>query len=111
MSDNGMTMVKEQVTLTFGSTDDPFEITGDVYRAAYAMDGSLALEFLTDEGAEHLTVNLSSHGLIPDLGSVFVKNQGGPRVQSMVDAGLGTITRTVTYGPFNSTATEIALEV
>lgn len=101
------TPIKEQVTLTFGS----IEITGDLHFANYG-DGQTAVYLDTDEGAEHISVNLAAHGLIPRPGSIFIKNEAehAGLAQSMSGVGLGTVARTVTFGPFNSTAVEFAME-
>lgn len=99
--------IMDNVTLTFGSG----ELTGDVYRTAYINTGAPALLLKTARGQEHLSVNLDSHGLVPGPRSIFVKDYSGHNglADSMVKAGIGTITGKVSFGDFGSEAYELEL--
>lgn len=101
------TKIKDQVTLTFGS----IELTGDLHLASYE-NGETAAVLFTDEGTEHISTNLIAYGFVAQPGQFFVKDYSEHEglAQSIVDAGLGTITQTITFGPLNLTAYEIALE-
>lgn len=101
------TKIKDQVTLTFG----PIEITGDLYLAS-SLDGGTAAYLATEVGLEHISINLAAYRIFPRPGAIFVKNYSDHEglAQSIVNAGLGTITDTVTFGPFHTTASEITLE-
>ena len=100
------TKIKEQVALRF--TDD-LTIEGDLYSITYADGGMTAIILLHEEGEEMVSVNLLSYGYIPEMGAVFVKNDFPHLAQSLADATGGTTKRTISYGPFNSAATEVAL--
>lgn len=101
--------IQDNVTLTFGS----LQLTGDVYRTAYINSGAQALFLATGKTNEHLSINLDAHNLTPNPHSIFVKDYAGHEglADSMVKAGMGTITRTVTFGEFNTEAHEIALVI
>lgn len=99
------TKIKEQVTLRYSDT---LTLTGDLYASTY-VDGTPAVYLSTAEGDEPVSVNLSAHGYLPELGAVFVKNEFPDLAQSLADATGGTITRTFGYGPFDATATEVLL--
>lgn len=98
--------IKDQATLRY---NDTFALTGDLYKATYT-DGSDAILLATEEGYETISVNLIAYGYIPNPGAVFVSNDFPDLAQSLADTTGGTIARTVPYGPFDSTATEVILE-
>lgn len=105
MSTDQPTKIKDQVTLRYSDT---LELTGDLYKATYA-DGTDAIVLMTDEGQEPVSVNLMAHGYLPEMGAVFVKNEFAHLAQSLADATEGTVARTIAYGPFDATATEVVL--
>lgn len=105
MSTDQPTKIKDQVTLRYS---DDLTLTGDLYKATY-VDGNDAILLMTDEGQEPVSVNLVAHCYIPEIGAVFVKNDFAHLAQSLADSMGGTLGRTVSYGPFNSTATEVIL--
>lgn len=100
------TKIKEQVALRF--TDD-LTIEGDLYSTTYVDGDMTAIILLHEEGEEIVSVNLIAYGLLPEIGAVFVKNDFPHLAQSLADVTGGTVKRTVSYGPCNSTATEVTL--
>lgn len=59
------------------------------------------------------SVNLAAYGLRPEAGAFFVPNSSESEglAQALVDAGvIETTGRTVTFGPFNTTAIEARLK-
>lgn len=60
------------------------------------------------EPLDTISVNLvSSYGLAPDPGMIFIPNDKREMIEALKEAGVVTLTgRVVTYGPFNSTASE-----
>lgn len=105
MATDQPTKIKDQVTLRYSDT---LTLTGDLYKATYT-DGTDAIILLTDEGEEPVSVNLMAHGYLPEFGAVFVKNEFKHLAQSLADATGGSIERTIAYGPFDATATEVIL--
>lgn len=99
------TKIKDQITLRFSDT---LELTGDLYKTTYT-DGNDAVLLITDEGEETVSVNLMAHAYVPEIGAVFVKNDLKHLAQSLAEATGGSIGRTVAYGPFDATATEVFL--
>lgn len=105
MSAGQPTKIKDQVTLRYSDT---LTLVGDLYKASYE-DGTPAVILMTEEGQEPVSVNLTVHGYIPEIGAVFVKNQFSDLAQSLADATGGTLGRTIAYGPYDATATEVIL--
>lgn len=105
MATDQPTKIKDQVSLRYSDT---LTLTGDLYKTSY-MDGTNAVILATDEGNEPVSVNLMAHGYLPEMGAVFVKNEFKHLAQSLADATHGTIGRTIAYGPFDATATEVIL--
>lgn len=105
MTDDQPTKIKDHVTLRYSDT---LELTGDLYKATYT-DGTDAVVLITAEGEEPVSVNLMAHGYLPEIGAVFVKNDFKHLAESLADATGGNIERTVAYGPFDATATEVIL--
>lgn len=77
-------------------------------------DGSVAVRLTVDEdGFEetlaNISVNLGAYDLRPEPGAFFVKDYGESEglLDALVEAGVLEKTgRTVTFGPFNTTAQE-----
>lgn len=85
-------------------------IAGDLIHDYYA-DGTPALLLLTEEGREVLSVNLVGHGMTPRAGCVFISD-GFPNTgvaDSLVESGLVTKVNKVTFGPFDASAWEVAI--
>lgn len=101
--------IQDNVTLSFGS----LELTGDVYRTAYVVSGAQALFLATGRANEPISINLDAHDLTPNANCIFVKDYAGHEglADSMVKAGMGTITRTVTFGEFDTKAHEFELAI
>lgn len=105
---SGLTPVKiaDRITLKY---QDDFELTGDLYQHQY-VDGGPALVLRTAEGDERVSVSLrAAYGLTASPGAVFVPNDYPALAQSLAEAVGGAIGRTVKYGNFNSSATEVVL--
>ncbi|MFJ5725491.1 hypothetical protein [Streptomyces sp. NPDC093149] len=83
---------KHSVTVSFGS----IELIGTLHHD----DESRSLVLETDEGPEHISVNLQSCGITPEPGNVFIKDWSE-------HAGLVQPLRELTVGPFGSTAYEV----
>lgn len=82
-----------------------------VYRGEYPQAGGMGVSLTSDEGEPlaSVSVNLSFYGLTPDEGCIFVKDyaEGEGMLDSLTEAGLLEPTgRTVTFGPYDTTARE-----
>ncbi|MFF1880176.1 hypothetical protein ACFVVC_01740 [Pseudarthrobacter sp. NPDC058196] len=91
---------KQNVAVDFGV----IELTGTVHHD----DAQRTLVLLTDEGPERISVNLEAYGLVAVPGRVFIKDwsEHAGLAERLQEAGLVHILRSVTVGPFASTAHE-----
>ena len=94
-----------KTTLRFGS----LSITGDLEFAEYG-SGNVAVMLMTDEGREHVSLNLLPYGHPTLEGEFYVKNSYEGLAQSLVEAGIAEIVEeSVNYGGFDSTAARMRL--
>lgn len=81
---------------------------GDVAKMQYG-DGSLALTFTSPDGEPLLTlsVNLGAYGMVAPEGHVYVKDYAESEglAAGMEAAGIAAPVGSVTFGPYNTTAT------
>lgn len=86
------------------------ELTGSLFTSTY-VDGATALQLMTEEGPETLSVNLSAYGLHPDPGNVFIKDYSEHEglAQALVKAGLAEIVREVVIGGYGARGHELKL--
>lgn len=95
------TTIERELTFDF----DGLDYTGILQ----FIPGDALLVMFDQEGPEVFSVDLSVYGLLPDLGNAFIKDwsehQGLTR--ALEKAGLVRSVRTVTVGPFKSTAHEV----
>lgn len=94
---------KHSVTVSFGS----LELTGTLHHD----DENRSLVLETDEGPEHLSVNLESYGFTPKPGNVFIKDwsEHAGLTARLEQAGLVQSLHELTVGPFGSTAYEVKM--
>lgn len=84
-------------------------ITGNLEFAEYG-SGNVAIMLITDEGREHVSLNLLPYGHPTGEGEFFVKNDYAGLAQSLVEQGVAEIINpSVPYGSFDSTATKLRL--
>ncbi|MFF3127043.1 hypothetical protein ACFVRD_33130 [Streptomyces sp. NPDC057908] len=95
------TTMKHSVTVGFGS----IELTGSLHHD----DENRSLVLETDEGPEHISVNLKSYGITPEPGNVFTKDwsEHAGLTARLEQAGLVKLVHELTVGPFGSTACEV----
>ena len=80
----------------------------NIYTDEYA-DGTQALGVVWPDGeSEIISTNLGGYGLTPRPGAVWIKDysEGVGLAKALEEAGVGAIVGRVTFGPFNTTASE-----
>ncbi|MCR1163172.1 hypothetical protein NEK97_17040 [Paenarthrobacter sp. UW852] len=94
-------LIKHSVAVDFGV----IELTGTLQHA----DAQRSLVLLTEEAPERISVNLEAYGLVAGQGRVFIKDwsEHAGLAERLQEAGLVHIMRSVTVGPFASTAHEV----
>lgn len=99
-------LLRETATLTFNG----ITLTGAIaYQPATGL-----LSLIHEDGQEEdLSVSLTAHGYIPSIGEAIIPNYsehtGLP--QALTAAGIAEPIETITFGPFNTTATRMALTI
>ncbi|MFF4410144.1 hypothetical protein [Streptomyces sp. NPDC001404] len=96
-----MTTVKHDVTVDFGG----IELTGVLVHD----DENRVLELELDEGPEPISISLQGYGLMPEPGSVFIKDwsEHSGLTARLAQAGLVKPVHALTVGPFNSPVYEV----
>lgn len=99
-------LIRETAALTFNG----ITLTGAIaYRPATGL-----LTLINEDGEEEdLSVNLTSYGYMHGIGQAFVpgyaERTGLP--QALQDAGIAQAVETVTFGPFDASATRMTLAI
>lgn len=76
-------------------------------------DAQRALWLLTDEGPEHIPVNLQAYGLAAAPGHVYIKDwsEHAGLAARLAEAGIVRIVDRVVVGPFASAAFEVEMTI